>query len=259
MHFKSIRIVAWYQADAASAKIGTVTTDNTGSTISVADPDVSDVNVALPLNAVVAKVGNDPVEFAHYFGANAWASENAGAGVTTRSGSTINTGVKTNGAGLYTAYHDATAAKGLIYNATANTAFGGGNVLYRIFSVTLSAPSDGATIGGVHYSQLEIANKLNGRTAKISFSSSSRALYIPATNSTTATIQAGADSATFTKALSGIYVADADAEEEGNQPGVADVVAYFGVYVEGDKAGTVDTTPGAQTFTISIEDNSNDY
>lgn len=243
---------AWYQASNAAGKIGEVNVTG-ASSITVSDPNVSDVSVSLPLNAVVEKASTETaVELSHYYAAN-----DIGSHVTVNQSLTTRTAnVSTNVAGLWTAIWSDSTTPVLQYLDTVNTPFKSENALYRVFSVTISAPTSGATINGVSYTQLEIAELLSTRTAKIQFASTSRAKYIPASSASTVTIQNGAQSgndAAFTQALTGLYTAAHD-----ETPASANsVVCYFGVYVEGVRAtaSDIDNADIEAGFTIAITDN----
>ena len=143
------------------------------------------------------------------------------------------------------------AEKTLVYNSTVNKGFGNGD-LFKIFTVTLTAPLAGADVNGTHYSQSEIRSMLAGRTAKVVFTSSTRAKYLAASGSTASDVTVAdgkineAGGAVFTIALTNLNVEDKSYQ----------AVGYFAVYVEGDRSGTVDTeNPGAQGFSLAITDN----
>ena len=93
--------------------------------------------------------------------------------------------------------------------------------------------------------------KLASRTAKVVFTSTSRAKYLAYNEGTSSvTVADGkineAGGAVFTIALTNINVAGQDYK----------AVGHFAVYVEGDRSGTIDTVnPGAQDFSLTISDN----
>lgn len=144
---------------------GTVASSTGGAlNVATATPTGS-VSVALPLDVQVSSAGT--LELAHWYVAYVNGSEDSiGASGAWSKGTPASYSVQnTNSpAGLFTAFHLDNADKTLIYNnaATSNSA-----ALWACITITIKAPTAGADIDGVHYTQAEIATLLDGQSVNI--------------------------------------------------------------------------------------------
>ena len=224
--------LAWYQVSAQ----GRVATSNNSADINTVAPEGS-VTVSLPLTVALSASPTN-LELAHYYDAgdltaNSWYLSTSDPGTYTKQ-------TVANSAGLMTAVHLTDNSKTLVHKASA---FGGSNALWADITITLTAPTAGATVNGVAYTQSEIATLLNGKKVDVALArdDASRAMfYYIGTSAASAPTGAGTTSKSDTTGYTLSNLGDGG------------TVLHFGMYVEGDNSGTVDASTITGDYSVTI-------
>ena len=237
----ALGVKAWYQVQAT----GTVKQSGADADITTVAPEGS-VSVELPLKVTV-NASHGSLELAHYYAAGALA---AGAW---RKGTPSSYSVQdaANTAGLYTAFHLNNSEKTLIHN---NAAIGGENYLWTDVTITITKPDSNYVVDGTTYTPTEIASLLNGKTIDVAIArdTGSRAMFWGlGSSAVSAPTAAGATE------ISSIYGQPGNAVATLSNLDTTGTVLHFGLYVEGDNSGTVDTALAAPQgdFVVTVTQN----